>query len=501
MKSKIPTPLSNTLIITALLILICSCEKSTQTETVENYTLRISLNSYNFEAVGGEVDLKITSTKTITTKTEDIITSDVIEVPYTVEISESWLSFSKNESVLKASENKGGERTALLTFSIENTNSKQTLIITQKAEKVSLIRYVSANLAGNGNGESIDNAANFMDEKFWVKVNNELGTNSVEVKFEACDYSKAYISDGLILTNFGDEENKLTLSGNDDVIFNLPLGHPDKADVIRLNDCQNIHIKDFHFTGDGKTQYSLRIRGVNTKNIVVENCTWIDMSGIIYGATGAHNSASNITYKRCTFKRIGINGGSHMIYNAYNPKNIYLIDCHFEDCMGDYVRFRGGSDFCQVKNSIFIRNANYPDAVFIAIPCFNDVDPGDEKFGTNFTFVSNEFKNNASTALTKPISFNHQGYSPKEYRYLLTKAEGDLLTGGKEADKIRIIKDNFGIYIDKIRIQENRYSGNINNNITISSRAAYGAKSLGWDGTAYITDLIKPEKPPFEWEN
>lgn len=488
------------LLIISSIVLFNSCETETPVEIKENYTLILSHDSHKFEAEGGDLSFTIKSTKTITTKTNDLITSEVIDIPYSVEISDDWLTFLGNFNRINAEENIGDERTASLTFSIEGSNIKKVLMISQKGIARKLVMYVSPLAKGNGSGETVENAAYFMNNLFWTKIKKELQERAVDVNFVDGDYDKAYIENGLILSELGDKNNKLTINGGENVIFNLPLGHLDKSDVIRLNNCQNIDLYNLHFKGAGRVQYSLRITGPETNNILIESCSWTDMHGVIYGATGSHHKASNVTYKNCTFKRIGFSGGSHMIYNAYGPQHISVIDSHFEDCKGDYIRFRADTEFGIVNNSTFIRNEDYPDVVFIAIPCFNDVDPGDERFGTNFSFTENTFKNNSTTNSTKPISFYHQGFSPKEYRYLLTRAEGDQLLNGREVDRIRILKSNFGIDVDKIRIQDNTFSNNIINIITVRSNATYGAMSLGWEGTTTITDLIKSDKPSFDWE-
>lgn len=356
--------------------------------------------------------------------------------------------------------------------------------------EISSVKYVAPQSRGKGNGESIEDAAHFMDDIFWGRVNDQLMTGSVEVRFLAGDYSEAYLKNGLVLDGVGNKDYRLTLVGNKDVLFKLPVGHSDKSDVIRFNNCQNIAITEFHFTGDGRTQYTLRITGSYSKNFVIDHCSWTDMYGIIYGATGVHHGASNVEYKNCQFKKIGFSGGSHMMYHSYGALNIRVRDCYFEDCKGDYVRFRARTDRGIVENSRFVRNNNYPDVSFIAIPCFNDVDPGDEWFGTNFTFVSNQFENRASTPTTNAIFFYHQGYSPSQFHYLLTQEEGELLTNGTSIDKKRILKHNFGIDVNNIRIVNNFYSANITNQVAIRSTAAYGATSLGWEGTVNITDLI-----------
>ncbi len=488
------------LVLATTIGLLSSCENDVPTpEITESYTLDVSPESFRFESEGGDFKFEVTSTKKVKTTLGNSTSSEVVEVPYKISISDNWLSQVGDANTIRANKNERGAREATITISIPEASIKAKVInISQEAHPD--IWYVSPSARGTGSGESIENAADFMDPLFWSKVEENLQTKPVEVMFNGGDYYKAYTENGLIFNDFGNENNRLTLRGNDEVIFTLPTGTEDKKDVLRFNNCQNIRIKNLHFSGDGRIEYTLRITGGNTKNFLIEGCSWIDLPGVIFGATGAHSRTLRITYRECTFKRVGFSGGSHMMYHSYRPSYIGVFDCHFEDCMGDYVRFRAGTEFGIVKNSTFIRNSDYPDVVFIAIPCFNDVTPGDENFGTNFSFTENSFQNNASTDSTKPISFYHQGYSPQAYNYLLNRVEGELLTNGREVDKIRILKENFGIDVDKLRIQENTFSTKISNYLTIRTTAAYGAQSLGWEGTAVITDLVKPDKPPFTWE-
>ena len=81
--------------------------------------------------------------------------------------------------------------------------------------------------------------------------------------------------------------------------------------MIRVIGSQNMVISNFHFTGNGRVSYVLQIISTSnnfpTKNILIEDCTWKDMGGVIYGATGCHNeNTSHVTYKNCRFERIGI---------------------------------------------------------------------------------------------------------------------------------------------------------------------------------------------------
>lgn len=502
------------LILSFLILSITGCEDDPQTEVRESYTLIVSPATYTFEANGGEFEFEVTAIKTITTISEDLIISDKKNVPFFASISGEGFTLVEGENKVVTDENKGEDRSAILTVAIEGgTGLQKEISLFQKGgfTDTDIVRYVAPVSIGAGNGESAEDAAGFMEPQFWKFVNILLTDRSVEVKFLPGDYSSAFIDDGLILTNVGHEINRLTLTGLcdvnsddplllDNVIFKAPLGYEDKTDILRFNNCQNIHIRKFHFTGGGTIDYVLRITGGNTNNILVEDCSWIDMRGIVFGATGVHSGASNVIYRNCVFKRIGRNTGSHMMYHSYGSSYIGVFDCHFEDCMGDYIRFRARTDYGIVKGSTFKRTRTYPNVTFIAIPCFNDVNPGDEWFGTNFAFSSNQFVNEATTSTTEPISFYHHGFSPAQFNYLLTSTEGETLVNGTANAKTRILKNNFGLEMDQIRITNNTFSTNILQRVTIRSLTSYGAVSLGWTGTAEITDLISTTVAPFDWE-
>lgn len=382
--------------------------------------------------------------------------------------------------------------------------------LSQEASSYSseLIRFVAVHSVGSGNGESSDNAADFKDMTFWDKVNNELTSQSVEVIFLPGDYSRAYTDSGmhgLGLEKIGNAQHKLTMTGGHEVIFSVPEGHATTSNLIYFHGCQNIHFRDFNFTGNGAINYVLAIRTPSgwpaSQNILIENCSWVDMRGVVYGATGCHyEGTTNITYKECTFKRVGVGSGSHMMYHAYGPTKIKVEECHFEDCMGDYVRFRDRTDYGIVKNSQFLRTATFPNVSFINIPCYNDVDPGDEFFGTNFSFTKNQFENQATEYTGSAILFRHRGFSPPGYNYLLTAEEGKIATSGSKEEKLTLIKTNFGIELEKVRVTENNYAVRINNQVSLYTATSYGSVSLGWQGTIVLTDLVNKSTTPFAWE-
>lgn len=366
-------------------------------------------------------------------------------------------------------------------------------------------RYVAPVLKGNGDGKSAVHAADFLDANFWKDIQLLLAQGSVTVKFTAGTYSRAYSEKSFIIDKMGNAQHRLLLEGTGTgAFFTAQTGLGSKIVMMMIRDSQNITVRKFNFNGDGNIQYVLRILGTQgkpglAKNILIENCVWSDMRGVVYGATGCHYTAEQVTYKGCKFYRIGINHASHMIYNAYGAKHIRIIDSHFEDCTGDFVRYRDDCDYGLVRGSTFIRNLAFPTTAnfsFIAIPLFNDVNPGDEHFATNYSFVSNVFTN-APYAFT----FYHEGFSPVSHNYLLTSAEGKTLVSGTVAAKKALLIKNFGIDPDKVRLNANQYN-NVAGRILFGTAVAYGAVSKGWTGSVDITNLFKESNTSvFSWEN
>jgi hypothetical protein len=358
-----------------------------------------------------------------------------------------------------------------------------------KNVNAALVKYVAPVATGDGSGKTAEDAADFLHHRFWVDVQTALKKQPVTVKFLGVDYLRAYTEKPLVIEKMGNAKHLLMLEGTPNTLFTVPTGHSKKSVLIDLINAENIQIKQFHFTGNGSLGYALRITstsGNTTKNILIEDCTWTDMRGIIYGATGAHQKGtSNITYRNCTFKRVGVDSHSHFMYHSYHASNIQVLNCHFEDCTGDYVRFRANCDYGTVKGSTFVRNQNFPVYPFISVPLFNNIDPGDETFATNYTFTGNVFKNTKNA-----IAFHHYGFDPAGFKYLLTASEGNLLTSGTDQQKRKLLLDNFKINLEKVKVSNNDYT-EVAAHVVVGSFPRYGAITKGWNGWADISALTK----------
>src|SRR5439155_8968122 len=173
----------------------------------------------------------------------------------------------------------------------------------------------------------------------------------------------------------------------------------EKNNLVELRSCRNIQLIGLNFVGPERLGAVVKID--NCQNIVLDHCTWTDLTGVFYSAVSpVHPETRDITIANCAFTRVGSGSHAHMIYNAYGPQRINVIDCRFEDCAGDFVRFRDRTDYSVVYGCSFKCTGNYREVnpPFITVPLFNDDNPASqpahpnyEYFGTHFIFANNTF--------------------------------------------------------------------------------------------------------------
>src|SRR5690606_8003600 len=285
------------------------------------------------------------------------------------------------------------------------------LVFVNVAGIAQVSRFVAPNGVGKADGGTPKDAADFLDDKFWTNVQQALQKQSVTVNFADGDYQRAYTEKTFTLQDIGHPIHRLILEGTPQTIFAVPGGHEYKPLMVSIKDAVNITIRNFHFTGAGSVRYVLRVSSTpkkGTKNILIENCSWIDMPGVVAGAAGTlHETTSHITFKNCTFKRIGTKTGL-MIYNAHHSHHLRVIDSYFEDCPGDFVRFRDKVDYVLVSGSTFVRT-KLPRRLraFISMPVFNRDEGRIETFGTHYAFVNNTFVDD--NTIRSAIAFHHYG--------------------------------------------------------------------------------------------
>lgn len=367
-----------------------------------------------------------------------------------------------------------------------------------------VLRFVAPSGVGKADGRTAADAVDFLDDAFWVDVQRLLQKEPVTVKFADGDYQRAYTVKTFTLEDIGHVKHRLTLEGTPQTIFSVPAGHEYKPLIVSIKDAINVTIRNFHFRGEGAVRYVLRVSSTKkkgTKDILIENCSWIDMPGVVAGAAGTlHATTSHITFKNCTFKRVGSKSGL-MIYNAHHSNHLSIIDSHFEDCPGDFVRFRDNVDYVLVSGSTFVRT-ELPRSrlrAFISMPTFTRDKGRVETIGTNYAFVNNTFVDH--NTIRNIIAFHHYGHDRQPgLNYLLTAEEGSILETGTIAEKKQLLLKNFGVNMDSIRIRGNNFPPNFDNKVVLGSFARLGAESKGWEGFADIQGIAKDSEEPFDWE-
>ena len=362
--------------------------------------------------------------------------------------------------------------------------------------------FVAPQAVGEGTGAAAETAANFRDPTLWAQVNPALQRGPVTVTFLAGQYlvssDPARAMPPLTLTGLGHDTHRFVLQGvrGGDVVFTR---HPadrragDKGPgFLFLSGCHNAVVRQLTFTAP-HVPIGYATNFGKCRNILIEDCHWHDLQGVYYGATGTTDATTDhITYRRCRFERVGSGGHAHMAYNAYDPRHLRYVDCLFEDCAGDYVRFRDNTDYGVVTGCTFRSTGTYRNthAPFIAIPLFNDDNPARnpahpnyEYFGTHFLICHNTF---LYATAAKPeariaVLFHQSGFSPPGRHYLLTPAEGRVLRTGTTGEKKALLRETVGIDPGTVHV-----FGNTHTHVALRGAyrcaAQYGAKSLGGDG-------------------
>ncbi|HEX7010395.1 MAG TPA: right-handed parallel beta-helix repeat-containing protein, partial [Phycisphaeraceae bacterium] len=237
------------------------------------------------------------------------------------------------------------------------------------------VRYVAPAAKGEGTGQDAQNAAAYLNEAFWQEVQGLLAQGPVTVRF----LDGVYSGPELNLNGVGHDQHRLTLRGDtsDGAVFS-----GDTNWYIRLRGSHHITFTDLHFRGPVRSfpihMQELGSRDRPSHHIRIEDCTFTDMHTVVYGALGVVNGSHHITVRGCTFRGVGLDGRAHMAYNTHGAHHLYYYDNIFEDCTGEYVRFRNGCEHVEVARNIFRSTEPKYNSPFVSMPLFNDVNPGDE---------------------------------------------------------------------------------------------------------------------------
>ncbi|WP_343535199.1 hypothetical protein [Pedobacter sp.] len=328
-----------------------------------------------------------------------------------------------------------------------------------------------------------------LDASFWSGIQTMLQTNHVDVVFADGTYN---IASTITLSNIGSATKRLQLKAN---TVGAAVLTGSIAKLMSLNNCQNILIHRLKFTG-AVSEYALVIQ--RSPNITVAYCRFENMPNLYYGAVGAHYPTSNnIIIRQNQFSNIGVGSTAHMIYGAFGVKRLKILENTFTDCSGSFIRFRGdnsthGVVYGNTFNSTgtYMVNGTGVNPIFVEVPVFNDVNPGDETFGTSFMVTKNNFNyatiGNQSTRYA--LAFHHSGFNPTGRTHLISVADATTLGSGTVAEKRAIMSSKLGLDGTKIL-----YGGN--NNVNLSTHVvyrcweAYGA-TAPWTGVVSISSAV-----------
>ncbi len=398
---------------------------------------------------------------------------------------------------------------SLLLLSIGRFGST-AISATEKASSVQHL-YVFYEAQGSSDGSSPANAAFFRDTKLWDQVRSSLEVAPVTVNFLPGEYIfSSNRKDGQFrgtfrLENIGHPEHRLVIQGlnKEGTIFRTDPDDPiDDALAFDMFifDGTNALIRNFHFTGEQYVDYVTKLYG---SHVTLADSTFIDMPHVIYGATGTHYEDSEyITVRDSVFIRIGFDSHAHMMYNAYGPQHVYVVNNYFEDSSGDYVRFRDRTDYAVVFGNTFKSTGTYRNTnrTFITVPLFNNDDPENpgpnaryETFGTHMLIANNTFiyPDDDSRGSRQTFYFLNQGYDIPQRQYLLSVDDAHTLIRGTAEEKKTLLKEQLGIDADTVFYYGNKIRGrHFTNSVAYYAFPSYGAVDRGWVDPIDITDVV-----------
>ncbi|QDT55419.1 hypothetical protein Pan44_34620 [Caulifigura coniformis] len=354
-------------------------------------------------------------------------------------------------------------------------------------------KFAASRALGTGAGDSEANAARFADPKFWESVRQEITHGPLTVILLDGSYL-----DVVSLSSIGNADHRLTVESQrpGGALFAGP-------GRFLVGGGLNMTVRGLAFTEtDPKANIYKLSFGLDSKSgrvserVLIEDCLFHD-SLVYYGTLGVHRGSHHVTIHRNTFRNIGFDGHAHMIYTAYDVHHIKVIGNDFQNCRGDYVRFRDNADFGEVRFNTFRSTEAQFNRPFIHIPVFNDVNPGDEFHASNYLFTDNrmEYESTAgSPDRRNAMGYLSSGFEPAHVHMLPTAAEGKVLQQGTTDAKRQLLLDQYGIDLRKVRVYRNEIQ-NQNRTFHYWANPALGAKSRGWSGFAEMADAINVSPP------
>lgn len=345
-------------------------------------------------------------------------------------------------------------------------------------------------------------AKSLTDPTLWQNVRAALEKDEVEVLLAPGSYALS----SLLIEKTGSDAHVLTIRGEQPdgtVITEDPADTKPNNFLFDLRNCRNVTLKDLHFRGPANVGGATIIR--DCVNVTIEHCSWHDINGALYSALSIINPGTrHVRVNNCDFRRVGFDPHAHMMYCATGARFINVTNSHFEDCAGEYVRFRNQTDFCVVWNCDFLSTGKYKDkqSPFVSSPLFNDEDPAStqplpaatqEYFGTHYLIAHNRFRYANEEKVDKETRwafyFHHSGYDPPGRQHLFTKPEAEELATSPVDHRKQMMLQRCNIDMNEVHIYDNVYE-NVDRKCAFRTYATYGAKSKGFAGSFDLSDLI-----------
>lgn len=340
------------------------------------------------------------------------------------------------------------------------------------------------------------NPSTVLNAAFWSNIQSLLQNNHVDVVFADGTYN---VTSTITLSNIGSATKRLQLKANTvgAAVFTGSI-----AELMSLNNCQNILIHRLKFTGNA-TGYALKIQ--RSPKITIAYCRFEDLPKLVFGAVGVHYPTSdNVIIRQSKFANVGVATSAHMIYGAFGAKRLKIIDNTFLDCAGSFIRFRGdnsthgvvyGNTFTSTGTYEILNNTGTAtilvNPIFIEVPVFNDVNPGNETFGTSFMVTKNNF-NYPTVGVQNTrfaLAFHHSGFNPTGRTHLISTADAATLNSGTITQKRAIMSSNLGLDGTKILFGANN-NVNVAVNVIYRCTSAYTGVVAPWTGVADISSAV-----------
>jgi hypothetical protein len=347
--------------------------------------------------------------------------------------------------------------------------------------------WVAPAAAGAGDGSSGLSPASYLNWTFWDGVQNELTNTNVCVNF----LTGTYNGGDLDMTNMGNPLHLLTLAAV------TPYGavlNSSGSWILPLFGCQNFQLNGLVFSGPSAYWglYCINNGMIPCRNIVVNNCQFLNLTNAVYAAVGLLNGVRDIQILNSTFLNITNGPHAHMIYAPHDNEDVVVSNCVFQDCFADYVRFRDDSEYCVVEDTKFISTFYATAWPFVSAELYNDTNgdsAGDEFFGTYFQVSSNSFTYDAGggPGPYSALHFSDSGWSPYTYDCNLTTSQESQFSGGSTAFQQSFLQTNMGIIASGLKEFGNTYSG-----VTYQMDYQYSggdASNVTWQGTIGLNNV------------